>query len=62
VDVFPMVSPWTIIWGGKLAVCFPFGRDSDNEDSDCDGDYTFDAGPISKLSLTHVFNGVVGLS
>jgi len=42
-------------------VCFPFGRNSDNEDSDCDGDYTFDAGPISKLSLAHVFNGVVGL-
>jgi len=43
-------------------VCFPFKRDSDNEDSDCDGDYTFDAGPISKLSLAHVFNSVVGLS
>jgi len=42
-------------------VCYPFGRDSDNEDSDCDGDYTFDAGPISKLSLAHVFTGVVGL-
>jgi len=42
-------------------VCFLFGRDSDNEDSDCDGDYTFDTGPISKLSLEHVFNGVVGL-
>jgi len=43
-------------------VCFPFGCDSDNEDSDCDGDYTFDAGPISKLSLAHVFNSIVGLS
>ena len=42
-------------------VYFLFGRDSDNEDSDCHGDYTFDAGPISKLSLAHVFNGVVGL-
>jgi len=42
-------------------VCFPFGRDSDNEDSDYDGDYTLDAGPISKLSLAHVSNGVVGL-
>ena len=42
-------------------VCFPFGRDSDNEYSDCYGDYTFDAGPILKLSLAHVFNGIVGL-
>jgi len=39
-------------------VFFPFGRDSDNEDSDFGGDYTFDACPISKLSLAHVFNGV----
>jgi len=42
-------------------VCYPFGCDSDNEHSDCDGDYTFDAGPISKLSVAHVFNGAVGL-
>jgi len=39
-------------------VCLPFGCDSDNEDSDCDGDYTFDAGPILKLSFAHVVNGV----
>ena len=42
-------------------VCFLFGRGSNNEDSDCDGDYTFVTGPISKLSLAHVFNGVVGI-
>ena len=42
-------------------VCFLFGRDSYNKDSDCDCDYTFDAGPISKLSLADVFNGVVGV-
>jgi len=40
-------------------ICFPSGCDSDNEDSDCG--YTFDTGPILKLSLVHVFNGVVGL-
>jgi len=42
-------------------VCYPFGCNSDNQDSDCDGDYTFDAGPILKLFLVYVFNGIVGL-
>ena len=48
--------PYGVALNNYLActVCFPFGRNSDNEDSDCDGDYTFDAAPISKLSLTHL--------